>query len=59
MRDEIKKRLIVNADDFGLHNSVNEAVEIAHNAGILTSASLMVNGEGFEDAVAIANKIKI
>lgn len=58
MRDEIKKRLIVNADDFGLHNSVNEAVEIAHNTGILTSASLMVNGEGFEDAVAIAKKNK-
>jgi chitin disaccharide deacetylase len=49
-------RLIVNADDFGLHESVNEAVEIAHNNGILTSASLMVNGEAFEHAVQIAGR---
>ena len=36
------RRLIVNADDFGLSPSVNEAVVQAHQEGILTSASLMV-----------------
>src|ERR1700689_3340857 len=36
--------LIVTADDFGLHESVNEAVEIASRGGILTAASLMVAG---------------
>ncbi|MFH0771917.1 MAG: ChbG/HpnK family deacetylase [Candidatus Omnitrophota bacterium] len=51
-----KVRLIVNADDFGLHESVNEAIEVAHNSGILTSASLMVNGEAFEHAAQIAKK---
>ena len=48
------RKLIVNADDFGLHHSINEAVEDAHQNGILTSASLVVNGESFEKAIAIA-----
>ncbi|HZT22784.1 MAG TPA: ChbG/HpnK family deacetylase, partial [Verrucomicrobiae bacterium] len=37
-----RRRLIVNADDFGLSPSVNAAVIRAHREGILTSASLMV-----------------
>jgi len=45
------RKLIVNADDFGMALPVNEAVEEAHCSGILTSASLMVAGEGFADAV--------
>ncbi len=48
------KRLIVNADDFGLSHSVNEAVVRAHREGILTSASLMVNEAGFDEAVKLA-----
>ncbi|HEV2455502.1 MAG TPA: hopanoid biosynthesis-associated protein HpnK [Verrucomicrobiae bacterium] len=48
------RRLIVNADDFGLSGSVNEAVIRAHRDGILTSASLMVNEAGFEEAVQLA-----
>ena len=48
------KRLIVNADDFGLSHSVNEAVVRAHREGILTSASLMVNEAGFGEAVQLA-----
>jgi predicted glycoside hydrolase/deacetylase ChbG (UPF0249 family) len=50
------KRLIVSADDFGLHPSVNEAVESAYRNGILTSASLAVNGESFSHAVEIAGR---
>jgi predicted glycoside hydrolase/deacetylase ChbG (UPF0249 family) len=42
-----KRRLIVNADDFGLSASVNAAVIRAHRDGILTTASLMVNEPGF------------
>lgn len=49
-----RRRLIVNADDFGISRSVNHAVIQAHRDGILTSASLMVNGEAFEEAVALA-----
>jgi hopanoid biosynthesis associated protein HpnK len=46
------RRLIVNADDFGLSLGVNEAVQQAATAGILTSASLMVAGPAAADAVA-------
>lgn len=50
------RRLIVNADDFGLSPSVNEAVIRAHRNGILTTASLMVNEPGFDDAVKLATE---
>src|SRR5580693_4496790 len=50
------RRLIVNADDFGLSHSVNEAVIRAHCEGILTSASLMVNEPGFDEAVKLAKE---
>jgi hopanoid biosynthesis associated protein HpnK len=46
IRNPRLKRLIVNADDFGLSHSVNEAVIRAHRDGILTTASLMVNESG-------------
>jgi chitin disaccharide deacetylase len=49
-------RLIVNADDFGLSASVNEAVIRAHREGILTTASLMVNEPGFAEAVKLAKE---
>ncbi|HEX7654993.1 MAG TPA: hopanoid biosynthesis-associated protein HpnK [Verrucomicrobiae bacterium] len=48
------RRLIVNADDFGLSASVNAAVIGAHREGILTTASLMVNEPGFAEAVELA-----
>lgn len=50
------RRLIVNADDFGLSHSVNEAVIRAHRDGILTTASLMVNEPGFDEAVKLAKE---
>jgi len=53
---EIPRRLIVNADDFGLSRSVNEAVVRAHREGILTSASLMVNEAGCDEAVKLAKE---
>src|SRR3954465_13317363 len=36
------RRLIVNADDFGLSRGVNAGIIQAHGHGIVTSASLMV-----------------
>jgi hopanoid biosynthesis associated protein HpnK len=48
------RRLIVTADDFGRSRSINQAVLRAHRQGILTSASLLVNGEAVEEAVEIA-----
>jgi hopanoid biosynthesis associated protein HpnK len=46
-------RLIVNADDFGLSEKVNEGILDAHLHGIVTSASIMANGEAFEHAIDI------
>lgn len=51
------KFLIINADDFGLHPAVNEAVEEAHEKGVLTSASLMVGAAAAEDAVLRAKRL--
>jgi hopanoid biosynthesis associated protein HpnK len=50
------RRLIVNADDFGRSASINQAVIRAHREGILTTASLMVNEPGCEEAVALARE---
>ena len=50
------RRLIVNADDFGRSGSINQAVIRAHREGILTTASLMVNGGAFEEAVSLARE---
>src|SRR5262249_36474830 len=51
------KRLIGTADDFGLCQPVNEAVEIAHREGILTTASLMVGGGAAGHALARARRL--
>ena len=45
------RRLIINADDFGLSAAVNRGILEAHAAGTVTSASLLANAPGFEDAV--------
>ena len=50
------RRLIVNADDFGLSHSVNQAVIRAHREGILTTASVMVNEAGFDEAITLAKE---
>src|SRR6202034_3911948 len=51
------QRVIFSADDFGLTESVNEAVELAHRKGALTSASLMVAGPAAADAVRRARAL--
>jgi len=48
------RRLIVNADDFGLTLGVNRAIAEAHQHGIVTSATLMANALAFDDAVLLA-----
>lgn len=49
------RRLIVNADDFGLTAGVNHAIAEGHNLGIVTSATLMARGRAFDDAVRLAH----
>ncbi|MGP1575193.1 ChbG/HpnK family deacetylase [Selenomonas sp.] len=44
------KRIIVNADDFGRHVRINEAVERGAVEGVLRSATLMAGGRAFADA---------
>ena len=48
------RRLIINADDFGLTPGVNQAVLELNAAGALTSATLMANGAAFREAVHAA-----
>lgn len=51
------RRVIISADDFGLSEAVNEAVEQAHRDGILEAASLMVAGPAAADAVRRARRL--
>lgn len=48
------KQLIVNADDFGRSAAINQGIIEGHQKGIVTSASLMTDREGFDDAVRLA-----
>lgn len=48
------RRLIINADDFGLTAGVNRAVVEAHENGVVSSATLMANGRAFAQAVSLA-----
>lgn len=49
-------RLIINADDLGLSRGVNAGIEQAHQAGVVTSASLMVNLPAFNDAIEVVRR---
>lgn len=51
------KFLIVTADDFGLHEAVNRAVEQAAREGVLTATSLMVGAPAAADAVRRARQL--
>jgi len=51
------RRLIVNADDFGLTSGVNRAIVEAHQRGIVTSATLMANGRAFDQAAELARTV--
>jgi hopanoid biosynthesis associated protein HpnK len=48
--------LVVNADDFGLSERVNEGIIRAHRHGILTSASLIASGSAVRHAIALARE---
>lgn len=47
-------QLLINADDFGLTPGVNRSIIELHQAGALTSATLMATAAFFEDAVTLA-----
>ena len=50
------RRLIVNADDFGLTSGVNRGIVEAHQHGLVTSSTLMAGGAAFENAIALAKQ---
>ena len=50
------RRLVINADDFGFTRDVNEGIVHAHREGVLTSTTLMANGDAFDDAVRLAKQ---
>ena len=49
-----RRLLVVNADDFGLSDGVNEGIVKAHRAGVVRSTSLMVDGPAAEAAAELA-----
>lgn len=51
-----ERRLIINADDFGLTAGVNRAILELNSADVLPSATLMATGPAFRDAVHSAFK---
>jgi predicted glycoside hydrolase/deacetylase ChbG (UPF0249 family) len=51
-----RRKLIINADDFGMSTGINRGIMEAVAAGSVTSASLMVGMPGFDDAVSLARQ---
>jgi chitin disaccharide deacetylase len=51
------RRLIINADDFGLTPGVNRAILEGHQHGVVSSATLIANGKAFEDAVQLSRSV--
>lgn len=50
------RKLIINADDFGMSREVNEGTKKGIHQGIITSVSIMVNMPYFEDAITFLKK---
>ncbi len=45
------KKFVLNADDFGMTSAYNTAILEGYETGILKSASLVANGDAYEEAV--------
>jgi len=50
------KKVIINADDFGLTCGVNKGIIECYQAGIVTNVSLFTNMPGYEDAIRLVNQ---
>ena len=48
------RRLIINADDFGLATEINQGIILGHKEGLITSTSIMCSAPCFEEAVELA-----
>jgi len=50
--------LIVNADDLGISNAVNESILKATKFGIITSTSIIAGANSFDNAISISKELK-
>src|SRR6266852_1595874 len=53
-RGERVIRLVVNADDLGLHPQIDQGILRAHREGIVTSATVLATGSNARAAIAAA-----
>ncbi|CUH93997.1 hypothetical protein P22_0059 [Propionispora sp. 2/2-37] len=53
------KKIIVNADDFGLHEAINSAIIEGHLSGCVSSASIMPNGKAFLHAAHLCSQNRL
>ncbi|MFH1798739.1 MAG: ChbG/HpnK family deacetylase [Candidatus Omnitrophota bacterium] len=51
------KKLIINADDFGVSSKVNKAIEECWQSGVITGASVMASGAAFQEAADMLKKL--
>lgn len=56
MDSKVKRRLRVNADDFGFTPGVTDGILEAHEKGIVTHTSIMAGGLDFDRAVVLSGK---
>ena len=53
----MERRIIINADDFGLSEGINKGIVQAHTDGVLTSATIMANMPAAGKAVKMARRL--
>jgi predicted glycoside hydrolase/deacetylase ChbG (UPF0249 family) len=56
MGGAMERYVIINSDDFGMTPGVNRGVIDCYRAGLLTSATIMVGSDAFEEAAAAARE---
>lgn len=53
------RKIIVNADDFGMSAEVNRAIVVAFDRNVISSTTLMTNMPGFEEACGLAHRHRL
>lgn len=48
------RKIIINADDFGIHQAVNRGIIYGHTCGHISSTTIMAVGRAFSEAAALA-----
>jgi predicted glycoside hydrolase/deacetylase ChbG (UPF0249 family) len=51
-----RQQIIINADDFGMSSAINGAIVEAFQKGLVSSATIMANMPGFDEAVDLARR---